>query len=129
MPFAQRIPDLKTVAALTASSGEFSYALRDFLDGFYERPSREALEDEPQILDGTVPDGARLDVYLAAVAEHLCRANRYALPRWTGDACRFLVLPWFAMKSHQGRMLMLMDSPSAFRARNLFVSADALHRV
>ena len=117
------------VGALTAAGSEFSFAIRDFLDGFYEQPTVAALEEEPPILDGIIPDGLRLDAYLGAVAEHLCRANRYRLPKWTGDSCRFLKLPWFGMKTHAGRMLLLMDSPSAFRARNLFVSANALTRV
>ena len=129
MAVAQRVPNLKTVANLTLSGGEFSYAIRDFLDGFIENPNREAIVDEPPFLDGKVPDGLRLDAYLAAVAEHLCRAHHFSFPTWVGNERRFLKLPWFAMKSHQGRMLLLMDSPSAFRARNLFVSADALKRV
>ncbi len=129
MPVAERIPTLRMVATLTAAGAEFSYAIRDFLDGFYESPSAAALAEDPPALDGVVPDGLRLDAYLGAVAEYFCRAHRYPLPAWTGDSRRFLKLPWFAMKTHAGRMLLLMDSPSAFRARNLFVSANALTRV
>ncbi len=129
MATAQRVQSLREVGVLTASGGEFSYALRDFLDGFYEHPARKAVAEEPPRLVGVHADGARLDVYLAAVAEHLCRLQGYAFPRWIGEASRFLERPWFAMKTHAGRMLLLMDSPSAFRARNLFVSADALSRV
>src|SRR5262245_33793304 len=120
MPVAQRIQTLKAVGELAASGEEFSYALRDFLDGFYEQPRPEAVAEEPPRLSSCHPDGARLDVYLAAVAEHLCRMNGYRFPKWIGEPCRFLEKPWFAMKSHAGRMLLLMDSPSAFRARNLF---------
>jgi hypothetical protein len=36
--------------------------------------------------------------------------------------------PWFAMKCHGGRMCMLIESPPAFRERNIFVSANALSR-
>jgi len=35
---------------------------------------------------------------------------------------------WFAMKCHGGRMCMLIESPPAFRERNIFVSANALSR-
>ena len=129
MPVAERVPTLNAVATLTAAGAEFSYAIRDFLDGFYENPTAAALEEEPPVLDGVIADGLRLDAYLGAVAEHLCRANRFPLPRWTGDSRRFLKLPWFGMKTHAGRMLLLMDSPTAFRARNLFVSANAHTRV
>jgi hypothetical protein len=36
--------------------------------------------------------------------------------------------PWFAMKSHGGRMRMLIESPAAFRERNIFISANAPNR-
>lgn len=129
MPVAQRIQSLEETAACIIAGHEFSYALRDFLDGFYAEPREEALRAEPALLAGSHRDGARLDAYLAAVAEHLCRMHGFRAPAWTEKANRFLEKPWFGMNSHAGRMLLLMDSPSAFRARNLFVSADALTRV
>jgi hypothetical protein len=36
--------------------------------------------------------------------------------------------PWFAMKSHGGRMCMLIESPAAFRESKIFISANALSR-
>ncbi len=129
MPVAQRIPSLKAVSETIAEDGALSFALRDFLDGFYEQPCERAFADEPPRLDGLVKDGARQDAYLAAVAEHLCRINDWRIPAWTRKSWRYLALPWFGMNSHAGRMLLIMDSPSAFRARNIFVSADALSRV
>ena len=128
MPVAQRIQSLKAVGKIAAGSGEVSFAIRDFLDGFYEKPVAESLAEEPPQLAGKIPDGARLDAYLAAIAEHLCRMNGWRAPAWTSEPERFLELPWFCMNTHAGRMLLLMDSPSAFRARNIFVSADALAR-
>ena len=128
MPVAQRIQSLKAVGKIAAADGEVSFAIRDFLDGFYEHPDAFALADEPGLLAGKIADGARLDAYLAAIAEHLCRMNGWPEPAWTNAPDRFLKLPWFCMNSHAGRMLLLMDSPSAFRARNNFVSADALAR-
>ena len=128
MPVAQRIQSLKAVGEIAAGGGEVSFAIRDFLDGFYETPDAAALADEPGMLDGKIPNGARLDAYFAAIAEHLCRMNGWRIPAWTCEPTRYLELPWFCMTSHAGRMLLLMDSPSAFRARNIFVSADALAR-
>ena len=98
------------------------------ISGFYEQPREEAVAAEPPRLAGVVADGEKYDAYLAAVAEHFCRMHGWRTPAWTRDGCRFLELPWFGMQSHTGRMLLLMDSPSAFRARNIFVSADALAR-
>ena len=128
MPVAQRVQSLKFVGEIIAGGGEFSYALRDFLDGFYEHPDEHSLSEDPPFLAGKIADGARLDAYLAAVAEHFCREHGWRIPAWTRDTRRFLELPWFGMNSYAGRMLLLMDSPSAFRARNIFVSADALSR-
>ncbi len=128
MPVAQRIQSLKAIGEIAADGGEVSFATRDFLDGFYERPDALALAETPLPLAGKIPDGARLDAYLAAIGEHLCRMNGWPAPAWTFAPERFLELPWFCMNTHAGRMLLLMDSPSAFRARNIFVSADALTR-
>jgi len=128
MPVAQRIQSLRAVGEIAAAGDEVSFAIRDFLDGFYERSTRDSFADEPPLLAGRIVDGARLDAYLAAIAEHLCRMNGWPAPARTFAPERFLELPWFAMNSHAGRMLLLMDSPSAFRARNIFVSADALTR-
>ena len=128
MPVASRIQNLKSVGEIAATGGEVSFAIRDFLDGFYEHPDAQALAGEPARLAGKITDGARLDAYLAAIAEHLCRMNGWPAPAWTFAPQRFLEMPWFCMNTHAGRMLLLMDSPSAFRARNIFVSADALAR-
>ena len=128
MPVASRIQNLKSVGEIAAAGGEVSFAIRDFLDGFYEHPDAQALVGEPALLAGKIPDGPRLDAYLAAIAEHLCRTNGWPSPAWTSGPERFLELPWFCMNTHAGRMLLLMDSPSAFRTRNIFVSADALAR-
>ena len=119
---------MKAIGEIAAGGGEVSFAIRDFLDGFYAHPDACALADAPALLAGKITDGARLDAYLAAIAEHLCRMNGWPAPAWTFAPQRFLEMPWFCMNTHAGRMLLLMDSPSAFRARNIFVSADALAR-
>ena len=129
MAVASRVMTLREVADIAVTGVEFSFALRDFLDGFYARPAEEALRHEPLFLADRLRDGARLDAHLGAVAEHLCRERRWSVPAWSREAARFLPQPWFGMKTHNGRMLLLADSPSAFRVRNLFVSADALSRV
>jgi len=128
MPAAHRISSLREVSEVAAASGEFGYALKDFLDGFYACPEAPGLTDEPPHLAGVLPDGERLDAYLGAVAEHLSRERRWPIPAWTHHASRFLAAPWFGMQSHGGRMILLEESPSAFRVRNLFVSGNALSR-
>ena len=128
MSVINRISTLREVSEVAATSGEFGFALKDFLDGFYACPNAADLADAPPLLADAVPDGSRLDAYLAAIAEHLSRENRWPVPRWSRESSRYLETPWFGMKSHGGRMILLEESPSAFRVRNIFVSANALSR-
>lgn len=128
MSVLHRITSLHEVARVAATQEEFGYALKDFLDGFYARPDPADLMDEPPLLCDRIPDGARLDAYLGAVAEHLCSGRRWRIPAWTQAPTRFLERPWFGMSSHGGRMILLEESPAAFRVRNLFVSENALSR-
>jgi hypothetical protein len=76
MPVAQRVPSLQAVGETIAGGGEFPYALRDFLDGFYEKPDGRALIAEPPAPAGIITTGARL----AAVSEHFCRMHGWPLP-------------------------------------------------
>ncbi len=129
MAIAQRVSTLREAGELASATGELSFPLRDFLDGFYARPKAESLAGEPPQLAKTMADGARFDAYLGAVAEHLSRMQRWPVPTWTRKPERYLAEPWFGMKSHGGRMILLAESPPAFRVRNLFVSSNALSRV
>lgn len=128
MPVAHRVSSLREVGEIAIASGDLSFPLRDFLDGFYACPGDDALIKEPPLLAETREDGARLDAYLGAVAEHLSRAHRWPIPAWSRQPVRYLDRPWFGMKSHGGRMILLAESPPAFRVRNLFVSENALSR-
>jgi len=129
MPIIPHIPNLRLVAEAIQSVEDFSYCFKDFLDGFYVNPSIEAFTEEPPLLREKLQDDGRGDAYLAATAEHLCRENGFRVPPWCLEKSRYLNDPWFGMKSHAGRMLLLAESPAAFRVRNIFVSANALVRV
>jgi hypothetical protein len=109
-------------------AGSLSFALRDFLDGFYADVELQKLSEEPQRISALLDDNGFADAYLAAVCDHLCR--RYALPKpdWIFAPGRILQRPHFAAKTHGLRMVLLQESPPAFRERNIFVSANALSR-
>lgn len=126
---AERIASLVEVAALTKQEGDFSVLLRDFLDGFYSDPQREKVMEEPELLCEVLHDGGVADAYIAAVCDQLCRQNRFTRPAWIKQPTRFLKYPYFAAKTHGLRMIYLQESPSSFKERNLFVSANALFRV
>jgi hypothetical protein len=68
------------------------------------------------------------DAYLAATAEELARKHSLPLPVWTEASERQLHRPWFASPLAALRAVLLLESPAGFRARNLFVSENALSR-
>ena len=119
---------LADVAAETRRGESFDFGLRNFLDGFRARPSQEAIDREPELLAGLVEGGAVFDAYLAATAEALASELRLETPAWTRQPGRALREPWFAVPWAGMRAILLLESPAAFRSRNLFVSANALAR-
>jgi hypothetical protein len=126
------IPHLESIAAIAEQSKtveQFSLALRDFLDGFYENPGPFKLSDEPTRVTEILHDENYADAYLAALAEHLARQFGFSVPAWCQNPERVLKKPVFAFNSNEGRMFLLVESPTAFRSRNIFISGDALIRV
>lgn len=125
---AHRISTLAEVARIAVQEGGLSLPLRDFLDGFQSQPASWKLAEEPQRISPVLKDNGFADAYLAAVSDHLCRRHRLLRPDWIFDKDRTLKFPHFAAKTHALRMILLQESPPAFRERNIFVSANALSR-
>lgn len=123
-----RISSLKQVAEVARHDGQLRHALRDFLDGFYAAPMPEKVHDEPARLAPSLNDDGFADAYLAAVCDHLCRQHRLPRPDWVRQSDRVLHTPYFAAKTHGLRMIYLQESPTAFKQRNIFVSANTLSR-
>jgi hypothetical protein len=89
----------------------------------------EMLAEEPPRLAGGIEEGEVADAYLAAVAVALSRSAGVAPPAWTRGTGRTLKAPWFAHPGGVLRATLILESPAAFRERNLFVSENALSRV
>jgi hypothetical protein len=106
----------------------FGYSMRDFLDRFKDTPFLELIVEEPNLLEPFLKDEGRADAFLASTAAYLAQKHQLPIPQWAKGTSRALKNPWFAAKSHNLRMVLLQESPAAFRIRNLFVSANALHR-
>lgn len=124
-----RPSSLAEVAQLAVEGESFDYCLKNFLDEFRANPSAEALSQEPVLLRDKSPEtGAIQDAYLAAVAESLASASRLPTPAWAFAETRKLHRPWFALNYASIRAILLVESPPAFRSRNLFVSENALSR-
>ena len=120
---------LAEVARLAARGDSFDHCLANFLDEFYAAPNAKALTAAPVLL---APDlgrsGSVQDAYLAATAEELARAHQFPVPAWTVADTRKLHQPWFASPLTALRAVLLLESPAAFRSRNLFISENALTR-
>jgi hypothetical protein len=110
-----------------AASGSklFDLAVREFLDswqGFSPADRVEALSEEPP------PVGRVENAYLAALAEHLASEERFDAPTWTEGPNRFLREPFFSGGLESLKAILIVESPSAFRRRLIFISADGLSR-
>ena len=120
---------LAEVAQLTLNGDAFDRCLASVLDEFYAAPNVEALADAPALLAPTLGETGRVqDAYLAAAAEELTRMNHFPVPVWVVSDTRKLHRPWFASPLAALRAVLLLESPPAFRARNLFVSENVLTR-
>ncbi len=124
----KRPSSLVEVTAESHTAKEFGYAVVEFLDQFYSEKRLEMVAEEPPLLAGQFPEGPTADAYLAAVAVHLSRSLGEIPPAWTRGTSRFLRCPWFANPGAALRATLLLESPAAFRERNLFVSENALER-
>jgi hypothetical protein len=124
-----RPKSLQEVAQLTLQGDSFDYCLANFLDDFYASPTAAALVPEPERLAPKLGDlGQIQDAYLAATAEQLARDHSLAIPAWVMSEERRLHRPWFASSLAALRAVLLLESPAAFRSRNLFISENALSR-
>jgi hypothetical protein len=120
---------LLEVAQLAMDGDDFDRGLANFLDDFYAAPTAVALSIEPVLLAPTAGELGRVrDAYLAATAEKLACDYKFPVPEWTGSEDRKLHHPWFASSLASLRTVLLLESPAAFRSRNIFISENALLR-
>jgi hypothetical protein len=119
-------PAALDVVALRTLGGEpFDPLLREFLDEFYSWNS----ETRARAIAGAPALIAPIhDAYLAAVAEHLALRFGLLVPQWVEEPHRFLAKPFFAGGLENLKAILLVESPLAFRRRQIFVSANALSR-
>lgn len=120
---------LAEVAKRTANGDSFDRCFANFLDEFYAAPNSEAFGEQPILLAPMFGEVGRVqDAYLAAAAEELAHAHGFLVRVWPDDEARKLRGPWYASPLVALRAILLLESPASFRARNLFISANALSR-
>ena len=122
----RRPQSLAEVARRATDGGSFEFELSDFLHEFALRGTAAMLAEPPARLRDIHDMGDVQDAYLAAVATYLAGRIGCAAPSWTHLPERTLSRPWFAQPGRHMRATLLVESPAAFRERNLFVSSNAL---
>ena len=105
---------------------QFWAEFKDFLHQLNAHPTPEAVRQAPPPLAGKIPEGDRMDAYLAATALYLARRHAWDIPPWVYADNRTLHHPWFLHPAPRIRNLLIMESPPEFRERNIFVSENAL---
>lgn len=98
----------------------------DFLDKFYKNPDWEIIKDEPDFSNSTKEERA----YIAALADYLGWNYLGKTSKWCQNPDYVLDEPWFACKKGSKMMAVsCIESPTAFKARNIFISRNGLNRV
>lgn len=107
--------------------GRFSRAIGELVDEMNARPEAE----RPAML-APAPDLAGPpweSAWLCAAAEHLARRCGVQPPAWSERAAGFaLAAPWFPPQIEAMKPVLIVESPTAFRRRMLFVGANVLSR-
>lgn len=104
-------------------------AFGQFLDDWRraEPARRPQLTGDPP--DHVVEEHLRWAALLAAAVEYLCVHDGLPLPAWTNRVEYHLPEPWFLYPGWRLRAWQLMDTPTPFRARNIFGGDRILDRV
>lgn len=114
---------LRAISEASDSLETFGRLFQDWLHvvrTFSSRTQLErAIQEEPRRLARAFNDGNVADAWLAASAEYAAQRAGLSCPAWT--AGRVAQEPWFAVGNDpRARAIALRDSPSPFKARNLF---------
>lgn len=108
----------------------FSHYMGDFLDKFYREGTafrNSAIKEEPVEYED-IPKWQYS--YLAASVHLLCLRYKLKCPKWALSFKYVLKDPKFAMDAKGDlRLVLILESPYPFKARNLFVPDNVLSRV
>ena len=126
-----RPTSLQEVAVESGAYSEFGRHLKDFLHEFALTKKRGSaleplLSEEPPRLARRFDQGRICDAFLAATADYLARVNAIQTPAWALREDLVLDDPWFSEELREVRLLLLRDTPSAFKDKNVFVFDSAL---
>jgi hypothetical protein len=121
-----RPQSIAEVALRILENGHADMHLREFLDSFYLARQNE----RPQMI-GKEPASTgkqEYDAYLAATAEKLSDDYNIPTPEWVHGDTRFLKRPYFPDRLEQLKPYLIVESPTQFRRRLIFVTRNVLSR-
>lgn len=114
---------------------DFGFYVRNFLDDFYV--SDQANRQKAMVSSLTYDENCWRELsFVAAVIEKLCSDYILRCPAWVFDKRFYLADPVFPEflertdpeKKSKLRILLMVESPPQFKARNIFVSRNCLTR-
>ncbi|MBN1170580.1 MAG: hypothetical protein JXA67_00205 [Micromonosporaceae bacterium] len=107
------------------------FAVLQLLDDYSSVLRHQGVEAASRMWSSApAPTGeVRVDAALAALAEHLARRDGWRVPAWARDPQREAVPWWFVTELRGLHPRALVESPSSFRRRGVFITSDALERV
>lgn len=125
----------RTAAAMLAGGESLSriwrFALAQMLDD-YDSVLRNEGVDAARRMWHELPQptgDARVDAALTAMAEYLARRDGWSPARWVSESIEPAEPWWFVTELRGMHARGLVESPSSFRRRGVFITRDALERL
>ena len=112
------------LASAQKRGSAFQQAVNEFIDEF-RRAGQAARQS---MIESPIESSGPLEGLIAAVVSALCREVGITPPKWTDSV--YSPEPFFAFpaRSMALRVRLMIESPPAFRIRNVFVPENYLHR-